>query len=426
MDHDDLAALTTRLKEEATRLGFDRVGVAPAVVPAGYGHYLEWLEQGRAAGMAYLQNRAEARGHPSHVLDAARSVIVVAMIYGRPEPTPPGPTQGKVARYARGDDYHEILWRRLDQLLGWLKTERPGLVGRAVCDTAPLLERDFARLAGLGWIGKNTCLIDRKIGSFTVLGAVLVDAELAYDEPMATGYCGTCTRCLDACPTDAFVAPYQLDARRCLSYWTIEHKGAIPDEMADRLGDWAFGCDICQDVCPWNRKAPPGSEPGLDPKTEWINPDLIAWLDRDPSEFRKALKGTALARSKRSGLVRNAALILGHRGSTEAVPALVARLTDLDPVVRAASAWALGRIRTPEAIKALETNPNDPDEATRRTIDRALLALENPSRLRRGETKAALRPPAETLVHTESSDQALGAAALAAAIVPGKGVAPGV
>lgn len=387
MRHDDLSTLTVRLKQEATRLGFDLVGVAPAVVPPGYGRYLEWLEQGRAAGMAYLQNRAEARGHPSHVLEGARSVIVVAMIYGRPEPTTPGPTEGKVARYARGDDYHEVLWRRLEELLGWLRTERPGLIGRAVCDTAPLLERDFAKLAGLGWIGKNTCLIDRRTGSFTVLGSVLVDVELAYDEPLATGHCGTCTRCLDACPTGAIVAPYELDARRCLSYWTIEHKGAITDEIAERLGDWAFGCDICQDVCPWNRKAPSGSEPSLDPKREWINPDLIAWLDRDPSDFRKALKGTALARSKRSGLVRNAALILGNRTATEAVPALSARLTDLDPVVRSASAWALGRIRTPDAIKALEAARDHPDEATRAAVAEALLRNGQHNMERLGETK---------------------------------------
>ena len=346
-------ALTDRLKAEGRRLGFDLVGVAPAVVPAGYGRYLEWLGQGREAGMAYLRRHAEAKGHPRHVLEGVRSIVVVGMIYGRPDPTPPSPAQGKVARYARGGDYHEVLWRRLESLLGWLRGEHPGVVGRAACDTAPLLERDFARLAGLGWIGKNTCLIDRKAGSFTVLGSLLVDVELAYDRPIEANHCGTCTRCLDACPTDAFDGPYQLDARKCISYWTIEHKGAIPDGPARSLEGWAFGCDICQDVCPWNRKAPAGREPMLEPRAELVNPDLIDWLAADPAAFARSLEGTALARSKRTGLLRNAALILGTRQVEAAVPVLIDRLQDADPVIREASAWALRRIGTPAALGAL-------------------------------------------------------------------------
>jgi epoxyqueuosine reductase len=234
------------------------------------------------------------------------------------------------------------------------------------------MERDFARMAGLGWVGKNTCLIDRRAGSFTVLGALLVDLELAYDAPLEANHCGTCTRCLDACPTDAFDGPYRLDSRRCISYWTIEHRGAIPEEAADRLDGWAFGCDVCQDVCPWNRKAPPGRDPGLAPRPEWANPDLIAWLDRDPAEFSRAIKGTALARSKRSGLLRNAALILGSRRVAEAVPALSDRLRDPDPIVSGASAWALGRIGSPEAVEALERAVDDPDPAAREAIRRAL------------------------------------------------------
>jgi epoxyqueuosine reductase len=368
------AELTARLKTEARRLGFELVGVAPAVVPPGYGRFVEWLEQGRDAGMAYLRRQAEARRHPGSILEGARSVIVVGMIYGRPDPTPLGPNQGKVARYARGGDYHEILWRRLDALLEWLKAERPGVVGRGVCDTAPLLERDFARLAGLGWIGKNTCLIDRKAGSFTVLGSLLVDIELAYDAPHESNHCGTCTRCLEACPTDAFDGPYQLDARRCISYWTIEHRGMIPDEAAGSLGDWAFGCDVCQDVCPWNRKAPPGREEALEARTEWLNPDLIVWLSNDPVAFRQSLKGTALARSKRSGLLRNAALILGTRRVLEAVPVLLDRLRDDDPVVRGSAAWALGRIGSTEARPGLLDALEDPDpsvrEASRNALDR--------------------------------------------------------
>jgi epoxyqueuosine reductase len=373
----EVSDLTNRLKLEGRQLGFDLIGVAPAVVPLGYGRYLDWLEHGRDAGMAYLRRQAEAKSHPRYVLEGARSVVVAGMIYGKPEHNQPGPTQGKVARYAQGADYHEVLWRKLETLLKWLVGERPGVVGRAVCDTAPLLERDFARLAGLGWIGKNTCLIDRKAGSFTVLGSLLVDLELVYDAPHEANHCGTCTRCLDACPTDAFDGPYQLDARRCISYWTIEHRGPIPEEAAESLGDWAFGCDVCQDVCPWNRKAPTGREVALQPRTEWVNPDLIGWLASDPIDFSRSLKGTALARSKRSGLLRNAALILGTRRVMEAIPVLIDRLADRDPVVRGASAWALGRIGSEAAIGPLIEARDDPDPSAQLAIERAIDRLRN-------------------------------------------------
>jgi epoxyqueuosine reductase len=366
--------LTYRLKAEALRIGFDQVGIAPAVSPPGYAHYQDWLAEGCAAGMEYLHRRAEARAHPDRVLDGVRSVVVVGFVYGRNEPTEPGPFQAKVARYARGADYHDLLWRRLEALFDWLKAECPGVRGRAVADTAPLLERDFARLAGLGWIGKNTMLIDRRLGSFTVLGALLVDVALRPDEPHRANHCGTCTRCLDACPTDAFDGPYRLDARKCISYWTIEHRGPIPDEIADRLDGWVFGCDVCQDVCPWNRKAPPGREPTLGPRPEWTHPDLIELLRRDPAELSRSLKGTALSRAKRAGLLRNAALILGTREVREAVPALIDRLDDAEPVVRASASWALGRIATAEAIGALEAHRDDPDPATRDAVARALAA----------------------------------------------------
>ncbi len=373
-------SISEDLKVEARRLGFDLVGIAPAVVPEGYGRYLEWLEQGREAGMSYLKRQAEAKQHPRHVLEGARSVIVVGMIYGRRQTKPIGRNEAKVARYARGTDYHEVLWRRLESLLDWLKLEQPGVVGRAVCDTAPLLERDFARLAGLGWIGKNTCLIDRKAGSFTVLGSLLVDIELAYDEPLETNHCGSCTRCLVACPTDAFDGPYVLDARKCISYWTIEHKGPIPDGPAGALGDWVFGCDICQDVCPWNRKAPDGRDPSLEPRVEFDNPDLTEWLDCDPTEFRRRIKGTALARSKRSGLLRNAALILATRRCLEALPALIRRLGDEDPIVRGASAWALGRMGQPQALPSLRLAVSDRDEAVRTTVQDAIERIDRENR----------------------------------------------
>ncbi len=340
----DPAPLTAALKAEAARLGFDRVGVAPATAPATYPDFLAWVDSGRGAGMDYLARNAGVRGHPDRLFAGAKSVVMVSLVYGRPDPTGPGPGEGKVARYARGADYHEVIWRKLDALLAWFHSECPGAKGRAVCDTAPLLERDFARLAGLGWVGKNTMLIDRKLGSFTLLGALVVDKELEYDPPQATAHCGTCTRCLDACPTDAFSAPYILDARKCLSYWTIEHRGPIDEAYADRLDGWVFGCDVCQDVCPWNRKAPSGRSGELDARPGLTNPDLIEWIERDPAEFRRSVKGTALSRAKRSGLIRNAALILGQRRVKEAIPALRTCLNDPDPVVRGAAAWALDRI----------------------------------------------------------------------------------
>ncbi len=368
-----VSELTDRLKAEAARLGFDQVGIAPAVMPAGFGYYEEWLSRGFASGMAYLHRQRQARAHPNAILEGVRSLVVTSIVYRHPDTDEAtGPTRGKVARYARGTDYHELFWRRLERLLRWLETESPGVRGRAVSDTAPLLERDFARLAGLGWIGKNSMLIDRTLGSYTLLGALLVDIELSYDQPLEKGYCGTCTRCLDACPTDAFAGPYQLDARKCISYWTIEHKGPIPDGFADRLHGWAFGCDVCQEVCPWNRKAPPSSQPEFAPRPGWSSPDLIEWLDADPSEFRRRLKGTAMARAKRSGLLRNAALILGERRERSAISSLIARLDDDDPVIRGASAWALGRIGTPESFEALRLHRNDPDPAARDAIRRAL------------------------------------------------------
>ena len=338
--------LTSRLKAEALRLGFDRVGIAPAVTAPGHERFLEWLRAGHAAGMTYLERQAEARRHPDHLLEGVRSVVMVSVVYGQSAARASAAHEGKIARYAQGPDYHRVLWALLEELLDWLREVCPGARGRAVVDTAPLLERDFARLAGLGWVGKNTMLIDRKLGSFTFLGALLVDQDLVPDEPHTADHCGNCTRCLEACPTDAFVGPYELDARRCISYWTIEHKGPIPEDVAGTLDGWVFGCDVCQDVCPWNRKAPHGRVARLEEGRTEDFPDLIEWLDRDTDAWKAGVTGSALQRARRRGLVRNAALALGERRVTEAQPALARRLNDPDeePAVRAAAAWALGRL----------------------------------------------------------------------------------
>jgi epoxyqueuosine reductase len=369
--------LTDRLKAEALRLGFDQVGIAPAVVSPGYPDFLRWLDAGFAAGMGYLERQEPSRSNPATLLEGVRSIVVVSVVYGS---NPSGraaertsPTQGRVARYARGVDYHRVLWDKLGLLLDWLTREEPTARGRAVADTAPLLERDYARLAGIGWIGKNTMLISRKLGSFTFLGALLTDRELVPDLPHEADHCGSCTRCLDACPTGAFPGPYELDARRCISYWTIEHRGMLADEYAEKLNGWVFGCDICQDVCPWNRKAPSGRLDEFEARPEWVGPDLIEWLNDDRATWSARLKGTALTRTKRAGLLRNAALVLGSRRRSEAIGALASRLDDIgeDPIVRASAAWALGRIATVDTMNALERHREDPDPTVRESVAKA-------------------------------------------------------
>ncbi len=366
--------LTNRLRIEGRRLGLDALGVTPAVTPAGHAQYLRWLDQGRAAGMEYMKRDPAVRADPGRVLEGARSVVVASLLYHHHASPPADHGQGKIARYAQGRDYHQVLREKLECLLDWLKGESPGIRGRVIVDTAPFLERDFARAAGLGWIAKNTMLINRRLGSYTFLGSILVDLELDYDHPMETNHCGTCTRCLDACPTQAFTGPYELDAGRCISYWTIEHRGTIPDHAAGSLHGWAFGCDICQEVCPWNRKAPPGREPALEPRPEWTNPDLIDWLVRGPAEWKALLADSALERSKRKGLVRNAAVILGAGRVVEAVPALVGLLDDLgeQPSIRASAAWALGRIASHEAMASLERHRDDPDPLVQDAVQAAL------------------------------------------------------
>jgi epoxyqueuosine reductase len=214
-----------------------------------------------------------------------------------------------------------------------------------VVDTAPLLERDFARRAGLGWFGKNTMLLNKRLGSYFFLGALLLDIELQADPPHETSHCGTCTACLDACPTQAFVGPGQLDSRRCISYLTIELRGSIPEDLREPMEDWLFGCDVCQEVCPWNRKAPLGTAPDLQVRAELEAIDPTELLGLSAEEFRQRFRGTALTRAKRSGLLRNAAIILGNQGDPAALPALRRALTDPEPVIREAAQWAIERIQ---------------------------------------------------------------------------------
>jgi epoxyqueuosine reductase len=343
--------LEERLKQKARALGFDLVGVAPAAPADGFEQLHTWLAAGYAGTMTYLHKNAEARRHPASILPAVRSVVMAAMSYNdatTDDGAPPRPAGhaavGRIARYARGADYHEVLWRRLERLLDWLQTERPGCVGRAVADSAPLLERNFARRAGLGWIGKNTLLLNCDAGSYFVLGALLVDIQLRPDTPFEAEHCGSCTACLDACPPAAFPAPGVLDARRCVSYLTIEHKGPIPLELRPGVSDWLFGCDVCQEVCPWNRKASAGTEPKLQPQSSLAALDAVELLGLSEEEFCRRFEGTALLRARRRGLLRNAAIVLGNTGDHAALPALRRALTDREATIRDAADWAIAEI----------------------------------------------------------------------------------
>ena len=371
--------LSDAIKAEASRLGFDLAGIAPAVNAPGFPSFVDWLDHGYAGEMHYLPRRRDAYAAPQSVLDGARSVIMLGLSYHRPgSSTAPNDAIEKipaqVSSYASGTrDYHDVLREKLSLLGDFLEQRQPGCNTRGVVDTAPLLERDFARLAGLGWFGKNTLLLNRRAGSWFFLAALLVDCELEYDDPQASSHCGTCTRCLDACPTDAFVAPYVLDARRCISYLTIEHRGPIPAELRDGVGDWLFGCDICQDVCPWNRKATPTREPAFAQETADEHLDAIELLGLSDDEFRKRFRHTPLARPKRAGILRNACLVLGNGGNSAAIPALISALQDEESVIRGAAAWALGKLGGATASEALALRQLiEVDEHVRKEITAAL------------------------------------------------------
>lgn len=329
--------LEESVREFAQAAGFSLVGIAEAAPADGFHRLQEWLSRGYSGDMAYMQRQGDARKHPASVLSEVRSVIMVAMNYSEPEAkdqTSQEPIAGKISRYAIGPDYHDLIWRRMQKVVNWLKAERPGCQARAVADTAPLLERDFARRAGLGWIGKNTMLINKHKGSYFFLGAILTDIPLKPDPPHTASHCGTCTACLEACPTDAFPAPGWLDARKCISYLTIELRGPVPEPLRPGVGDWLFGCDICQEVCPWNRRD--SSQPE--------SVDAIELLGLSDDDFRRRFRGTAITRTKRRGLLRNAAIVLGNSGDPQAIPALRRALNDPEPLVREAAEWAIGRI----------------------------------------------------------------------------------
>ncbi|HEX4469379.1 MAG TPA: tRNA epoxyqueuosine(34) reductase QueG [Gemmatimonadaceae bacterium] len=339
-------SLETRIKAQAFGLGFDLVGIC-ALGPADTADaFDDWLARGFAGSMAYLPRGREKRCDSRLPVPGTVSAIVVGMDYGGREPS------GPVARYARGDDYHDVIVQRLTVLHAWLGAEvGEHVLGKPYVDTGPLLERDLARRAGLGWFGKNTNLINPALGSFFFLGVLLVGIDLTPDAPFAADRCGTCTRCLEACPTDAIVAPRTLDATRCISYLTIELKGDIPVDLRSRIGDLIYGCDICQDVCPWNERfarplpedSPYSARPALGTKdSRMLARELLAMRD---SEFREAFAYSPMKRAKLRGLKRNAAVVLGNVGTADDAVTLEKAAFDPEPLVREHAGWALAQLR---------------------------------------------------------------------------------
>lgn len=375
--------LAKYVRDEALRIGFDLVGISHAARPDGFNHLKHWLDQSYEGEMQYMRRRESAYEHPDGVLPGTRSVIVTALNYHAesaqrlsPDNTSTSTSAiGKVASYANGSgDYHDVIRRMLKQLGAALHELVPGCRTRPVVDTAPLLERDFAKIAGLGWFGKNTMLINRDAGSWLFLGALLTDIKLEPDPPHDTSHCGTCTRCLDACPTDAFAAPYVLDARKCISYLTIELRDQpIPMELREGLQDWVFGCDICQDVCPWNRKASDTSIPEFVPTADLSPLDLNWLLSLNDEEFRQRFRKTPFDRPGRSGMLRNAAIAAGNSGDKSLTPALRQCLDDEEPLIRGAAAWALGKLGGESSLNALrEREVVEADADVQSEIDFAL------------------------------------------------------
>jgi epoxyqueuosine reductase len=332
------------MKAQACGLGFELVGITSLGPMETAAAFDDWVERGYAGEMDYLPRGAGKRRDSRLPVPGTTSAIVVALDYGGRAPS------GPVARYARGDDYHDVMLGKLEELHEWLESELGSPVrGKAYVDTGPVLERDLARRAGLGWFGKNTNLVNPRIGSFFFIGALFVDLDLAPDPPFEADRCGTCTRCLDACPTAAFVEPRVLDATRCISYLTIELKGAIPEELRGQMGTHIYGCDICQDVCPYNvRFARELREPAFAPRATIGDRDARSLarelLAMDDDGFRNAFKNSPMKRAKRRGLARNAAVVLGNIGDEGDAAVLARASDDHEHLVGQHVAWALEQI----------------------------------------------------------------------------------
>ncbi|MEO8355655.1 MAG: tRNA epoxyqueuosine(34) reductase QueG [Chloroflexota bacterium] len=340
MTHD----LKQTIKDKARQLGFILAGVTTPEPPPHTSTFENWLAQGHHGTMDYLANERSRtrRADPREILPECKSILVLATPYSSPSGRGQGEGGVKVASYAQGDDYHDILPARMKELVQFIEQQVGGPVrNRWYTDTGPILERDLAQRAGIGWIGKNTCLINPKHGSYFLLSEILLDLALEPDPSFVTDHCGTCTRCIQACPTDCILPNRTIDARRCISYLTIELKGDIPVELRDKMGNWVFGCDICQSVCPWNRFSQEG-DPAFDSKAplQSLTDELLI----STQEFNQHFKGSPIKRARRRGYLRNVAVALGNTAGMIALPVLQNALNDEEPMLREHAQWAINKI----------------------------------------------------------------------------------
>jgi len=352
------SAITATVTQAAREAGFDLAGIAPVDDSPELGYFPEWIAEGHAGEMKYLEGCDELgrlkRASLAHVAPWARSVVVCALNYNTaqlystevPNHSTDGRGRGWISRYAWSEqDYHDSVMQRLQRVeLAVRNASGSDLVTRCYVDTGPIVERVIAKYAGIGWIGKNTCIINQKLGSWLFLGVILASLELEAGLP-APDRCGTCARCIEACPTDALIAPYQLDSNKCISYLTIEKRGAIAEELRDGMGRHIFGCDICQDVCPWNRKAPATDAEDFQPCPELVNPALDWLAEMSAEEFRSTFRNSPLRRAKRSGLRRNAVIAMGNSGDQKFLPLLERLTADEDDVVAEGAVWAIKELR---------------------------------------------------------------------------------
>jgi epoxyqueuosine reductase len=391
--------LVETLRQAAADMGFSQFGITPAVSLSGYSDLVAWIHSGYAGEMGYFSQRQQAYQHPDGVLEGAKSIIALAYPYDTAQAAPCSNGLGRIAKYVwSGVDYHDIIHPKLKQLCKLITHESPTSKARGVVDTAPLMEREIAKQAGLGWQGKNTLLLNKHKGSYFFLACVLCNTDLPHNNSHDATHCGTCRACLDACPTDAFPTPGVLDASRCISYLTIEHRSPIPVELREGIGNWLYGCDVCQEVCPWNRKPTrdashitPNNQPqaSVDQQSAELEPtelepesqrfehiELTALFKINDEQFRQRFRKTPLWRARRRGVLRNAAIVLGNQMQTDSIPALTRGLVDTEPLVRGASAWALGKIGGAAATLALEMQlKREHDPVVTSELDDALSIL---------------------------------------------------